>query len=245
MQEETWTVGALGKRTGVSVRALHHYHEIGLLSASARTEAGYRLYSAADVARLQRIKSLRDLGFSLEEIRGLLDRPDLSPRRVVELHIQRLKERMALERELCRRLETLARRLSAEEVSVEDFMGTIEVMTMVERFEKYYTPEQLAQLQERATQVGPERMAQVQEEWPRLIAEVQTEMERGTPAGDERVLALARRWRSLIEEFTGGDPGISASLQRMYQSEPDLTQRNTGGPEMMAYIGEAMSRLQQ
>ena len=69
MQPTAMKVGELAKRTGVSVRTLHYYDEIGLLSPSHRSEAGYRLYSAEDIARLQQIKSLRQLGFRLEEIR--------------------------------------------------------------------------------------------------------------------------------------------------------------------------------
>src|SRR6476646_6711292 len=69
MRPPPWKVGELAKRTGVSVRALHHYDEIGLLSASLRSESGYRLYTEADVIRLQQIRSLRSLGFSLDESR--------------------------------------------------------------------------------------------------------------------------------------------------------------------------------
>ena len=52
-------VGELARQTGLSVRTLHYYDEIGLLSPSYRTETGYRLYAAVDIARLQQIKSLR------------------------------------------------------------------------------------------------------------------------------------------------------------------------------------------
>ncbi|MDQ3549743.1 MAG: MerR family transcriptional regulator, partial [Chloroflexota bacterium] len=64
-------VGELARRTGMTVRALHHYDEIGLLSPSERTASGHRLYSAAEVERLQQIASLRQIGFPLEEIREL------------------------------------------------------------------------------------------------------------------------------------------------------------------------------
>src|SRR5919206_2272820 len=82
-----WRVGELARRTGVSVRALHYYDEIGLLSPSRRTEAGHRLYCAEDVVRLQQIRSLRALGFGLEEIRECLNDPSFSVQRVIELHI--------------------------------------------------------------------------------------------------------------------------------------------------------------
>ncbi len=67
-EKTEWKVGDLAGRTGLSVRTLHHYDEIGLLSPSGRTGLGHRLYSAGDVLRLERIRSLRALGLSLEEI---------------------------------------------------------------------------------------------------------------------------------------------------------------------------------
>ncbi|HEX5973972.1 MAG TPA: MerR family transcriptional regulator, partial [Rubrobacteraceae bacterium] len=97
-------VGELARRTGLSVRALRYYDEIGLLSPSRRTEGGHRLYTAEDVVRLQRIKSLRALGLSLREIGEYLDGPDVSPGRLIELHLARLKARIELQRRLCDRL---------------------------------------------------------------------------------------------------------------------------------------------
>jgi MerR family transcriptional regulator, thiopeptide resistance regulator len=61
MRPPPWKVGELAKRTGVSVRALHHYDEIGLLSPSLRSASGYRLYTEADVIRLQQSASSRSL----------------------------------------------------------------------------------------------------------------------------------------------------------------------------------------
>ena len=78
MRTGTMKVGTLARKTGLTVRTLHYYDEIGLLSPSRRSEAGYRLYGADDVARLQQIMSLRQLGFSLEDIQALLDHPRLS-----------------------------------------------------------------------------------------------------------------------------------------------------------------------
>ena len=78
-----WKVGELARRTGLSVRTLHYYDEIGLLSPSQRTDGNHRLYDAVDVVRLQKIKSLRALGFSLREIRESLDRPDYPLRRAI------------------------------------------------------------------------------------------------------------------------------------------------------------------
>ena len=69
------TVGQVAELTGVTVRTLHHYDEIGLLSPRERSEAGYRLYAYEDLARLQEILVWRALGFSLAEIQAILGDP--------------------------------------------------------------------------------------------------------------------------------------------------------------------------
>jgi len=242
MSTETWTIGQLARRTGVSIRALHHYDEIGLLSPAERTDSGYRLYVAEDIARLHRIKALRQLGFTLTEIRNLLEQCAVSPREMVEDHLRQMRAHMELEQRLCERLQMLARRLSsAESISSEEFLDVIEVMSMVEKNEKYYIPEQLAWLRERADTIGEERIHAVESEWPELIAQVRTEMERGTDPRDERAQRLAARWRGLIQEFSGGHAGIEASLQTMYVNEPDMRARSGIDPDLAAYIGKALA----
>jgi MerR family transcriptional regulator, thiopeptide resistance regulator len=144
-EKTAWKVGDLAGRTGLSVRTLHHYDEIGLLSPAGRTGSGHRLYCAEDVLRLQRIRSLRALGFGLEEIREFLEKPGFSVRGVIELHILGLEEQIRVRQELLRRLEVVAARLrSAQEISAEELVRTaMDVIEMSERFEKYYTPEEV------------------------------------------------------------------------------------------------------
>lgn len=73
MTEETMQIGKLADRTGMSIRSLRHYDEIGLLVPSARTEGGFRLYTAEDEERLLLIRRMKPLGYSLEQMRELLD----------------------------------------------------------------------------------------------------------------------------------------------------------------------------
>ncbi|HEX8919569.1 MAG TPA: MerR family transcriptional regulator, partial [Chloroflexota bacterium] len=162
MSTETWRVGEIAMRTGLSVRTLHHYDEIGLLSPARRSEAGYRLYGASDVARLQQIMSLRGLGFPLEEIRTILDRPDVSALRIIVLHTRRLRELIETQRELCRRLELIAAQLStAEEISADELFQTLELMSMTDRIKSYYTPEQLETLERRRQELGANEIRSV------------------------------------------------------------------------------------
>jgi DNA-binding transcriptional MerR regulator len=237
--DTTLTVGALARRTGLTVRTLHHWDAIGLLVPAERSAAGYRRYGAAEVARLYRVLALRRLGLSLEEIGAVLEREGPGLAEAVAAHLVRVEEQLAaqvsLREQLVRIRDVLA---EAGEPSVEELVDTIEVMTMHDR---YYTPEQLADLQRRRDALGEEGMAQAQRDWAELIAEVEAERERGTDPGSPRVQALMDRWGALVAAFTGGDPGIKASLQAMYDEQgAEQASRGVMSPEVMAYVGRAM-----
>jgi DNA-binding transcriptional MerR regulator len=235
---QTWKVGELARQTGLTVRTLHHYDEIGLLSPSQRTGAGHRLYDADDLARLLQVLSLRQLGFSLDEIRECLARPEYSLQQVIGLHVTHLRERIELQRKLCGRLEAVAERLrSAEAVSVDEFLDTLEAITM---FEKHFTEEQREKIAERGRELGPERIREVEAEWPQLISQVRAAMDAGTDPADESVQRLAKRWMELVQMFTGGDPGVSAGVAKVYREEPAARERTGLDPAIFDYIGKAM-----
>lgn len=234
----TWKVGELAKRTGMTVRTLHHYDEIGLLTPSHRTAAGHRLYGEGDVARLQQVASLRSLGFPLDEIRDVLNRGRLSPLDVVRMHADRVREQVKSQQRLVNRLDALAAGLSeAGDVSAEQLITTIEEINM---FEKYYTPEQMDYLAQRREHLGEARIKEAEAEWPRLMAEVRAEMDGGTDPCDPRVQALAARWKGLVEEFTGGDAGVRQSLNNFYQNEDNARGMDMAAMRpMMEYVGRA------
>src|SRR5688572_1549525 len=87
----TYRVADVARQSGVSIRALHHYDAIGLLVPTGRTEAGYRLYTDADLLRLQQILIGRELGFSLDEIKRSLNDPRFDHRQALLEQRERLK----------------------------------------------------------------------------------------------------------------------------------------------------------
>ena len=217
MTAQTMKVGELADRTGLSVRTLHHYDEIGLLAPAARTASGHRIYGMTEVRRLQQIASLRHLGLSLEEIRECLERPEYSLDRVLGLQVERMRDEIDRQRRLIALLEDLRGRLAAaEELTVDDVAQTIEETT---RFDRYYTPEQRIQLTRRADALGPEKIEQAQQDWAGLFEAFADAMDRGLDPAAPEVRELAERAHALIEQFTGGDPGIRDSLARMYREE--------------------------
>src|SRR5918997_485977 len=196
VRSAAWRVGELARRTGLSVRTLHYYDEIGRLSPSRRTDGGHRLYTAGDVVRLQQIKSLQHLGFTLKEVRDCLDRPEFPLQRVIQLHLSQLKERIELQRTLCAHLEKAAALLrSGVEISPGEFVNTaMEVIKMSENVEKYYTPEQREYLEQRRREVGEERIRQVEAEWSELMDQVRAEMEAVSGPSTQAGPAPAPRW---------------------------------------------------
>ncbi|TJY44178.1 MerR family transcriptional regulator [Cohnella pontilimi] len=105
-------VKEVAELAGVSVRTLHHYDEIGLLVPFSVTPAGYRLYSGADLERLQQILFFKELGFSLKEIKEILDSPGFDRRKALTAHRELLLEKRE---RMDRMLETVNRTLQSIE----------------------------------------------------------------------------------------------------------------------------------
>ena len=120
------SVGDLARAAGVTVRTLHHYHQIGLLVPSARTPAGYRTYSYPDLLRLQRVLGYRSLGVGLDEIAGMLDDPVTDP-------LDQLRAQRAL---LTARAAELSRQIAAIDTTMEAYSMGIE-LTAEELFEVF------------------------------------------------------------------------------------------------------------
>jgi DNA-binding transcriptional MerR regulator len=225
-----WKIGELARRTGLTVRTLHHYDEIGLLSPVERSGGGHRVYGEADVQRLYRIVSLRSLGFPLEAIAAALDGDGFDARAAVEDHLARLEDQMEQQRRLRISLRQLLDRLGSD-----DFLTTIEEMTM---YERYYTPEQRQELEQRRQAIGDEAIREVEREWAEIFATLRAEMDAGTDPADPKLRPLAERGQELVAMFTGGDPGITKALKQMWEHEdPEKVSHGMVDAEVMAYYG--------
>ena len=141
----TWRIGELACETGLTVRTLHHYDQLGLLSPLSRTEGGHRCYTSGDVRRLHRIVALRSLGISLEEIGTLLDgEPDPTGllRRQLDVVEERIRKASDLRARLLDVLNNLGRNV---EPSARQLMQLIEETVAMN---EPMTPEQFAELKE-------------------------------------------------------------------------------------------------
>jgi DNA-binding transcriptional MerR regulator/uncharacterized glyoxalase superfamily protein PhnB len=126
-------VGALARLTGLTVRALHHYDHIGLLTPSGRSGAGHRLYTAEDVARLYRISLLRRVGFPLDEIADVLRDPRWQLPAAVQRHLDDTARRIDIAQSLRARLSRMAAGLADHDSpSPDELFSTLEEMTMLD-----------------------------------------------------------------------------------------------------------------
>ena len=208
---------------------------LGLLTPTARTESGHRLYGRAQLERLYRILALRSLDLPLSEI-GRLLRDDVGLADVLGRQLQAVERRMAADAELHARLRRLLA-ASAEhgEPTVAELTETMEAMAMSDR---YYTHGQQEALAQRREALGPEGMRAAEQAWADLIAEAEAERTAGTDPAAPRMQEIARRWRALVERVTGGDPAIRESLGRMYREEGgERASRGAVSSELMAYVG--------
>lgn len=133
-ENRTWRVGELAEATGLSVRTLHHYDEIGLLQPSERTGSGHRQYDAADVRRLHRIVALRGFGLSLAEVGRVLDGELADPRGLIRTQLELVEEQLAAASRVRDKLLGVLDGLDrAYEPSAQTLIELIEVTTVMNR----------------------------------------------------------------------------------------------------------------
>ena len=201
--------------TGVTVRALHHYDELGLLNPR-RSEAGYRLYGEAEFARLQQIVTLKFIGLSLKEIKALLGRKtfNLSSTLVIQREVIQGKRR---------KLDSVAKAIELADQSLKaegkpnwnlfkKIVEEIEMENQTDWMKKYYTQDQMNELSKRWQ---PEMQEQVTKEWNAIYADTEV-LANEDPAGP-KAQALAERWEKQISAFTGGNSEIAKNLEKLYQ----------------------------
>jgi DNA-binding transcriptional MerR regulator len=239
------TVGELAQLAGVTVRTLHHYDEIGLLSPSGRSDAGYRLYEYSDLVRLQEILIWRQLGFPLQEIQRLLDDPGHDRLSALE------RQRELVGREL-ERLGATARALDAALAAHEQ--GTqLEETKMFEDFdptayedearERWGHTDAYQESARRTAGYGEAEWAEIRAEADQIVEDFAALMAAGEPATGERARAVAERHRRHITRwFYPVSTQMHRGLADMYIADPRFRATyESVAPGLARYVRDAVN----
>ena len=243
----TWTVGQVAERSGVTVRTLHHYDEIGLLRPSRRSASGYRLYTDEDLVRLQHVVVYRRLGFALEEVAVLLDDPEAD----VAAHLRRQRAAvMSRLDELGELVTAIDRALEAEvsgiqltpeeqrELFGEDFKEEYQE----EARERWGDTEAWRQSQQRTSQYTKADWQAIKAEADGINARLVEALQAGEPADSAAVMDAAEAHRQHITRWFYDCPAeMHANISEMYVSDPRFAKTYEDmAPGLAQYVRDAV-----
>lgn len=225
-------VGELARRTGVTVRALHHYDSIGLLRPSGRSEGGYRLYNRDDVARLHGIQMLRQLGVPLAEVARGLDGGNGSLQAILARQIDSLDQQIAQTRALRERLGFMQDVLAdGRQPALEDWLASL---TMLSTYQQYFSAGELRR--------AFERWKPHEAEWPPLVRSIRAAMDGGVRSDSVEIQPLVQRWLDLATRWMDGDLEFLGRWGAMLREHPELPLPAGMDAELLAYIDDAVGR---
>lgn len=241
----TWTVGQVADVFGVTVRTLHHYDEIGLLSPSERSRAGYRLYTDEDLQRLQQVVVYRRLEFSLEEIAELLDDGDPVDHLVRQraLVMTRLGELQGLVTAIDKALE---RQMGNEPASTEDlkelFGDGFKDEYQQEAQERWGDSDAWKQSQSRTKRYTKADWVEIKAEMEASGAALVAAKRSGEPATSEAAMDAAEQARLVIDRrFYDCSHDFHRNLGDMYVADPRFTKTYEDmEPGLAQYVRDAI-----
>jgi DNA-binding transcriptional MerR regulator len=248
MEAETgYTVSDLARMSGVTVRALHHYDEIGLLVPSDRTAAGYRTYSRADAERLGHVLAYRACGVPLADIRALLDGDGLDRAGHLRRQLDLLQGRAA---DLDRQLQALRRAWEAATMGI-----NLDPDEILEVFGEHDPTQYAAETEERwgstdaYTESHRRTSGYTKADWLRLGAESEAIEEElaaclreGCPSDGERARAAAERHRAHIDTwFYPCSHDMQVGLADMYVADERFAAHyDAREPGLAEYVRDAI-----
>jgi len=244
-------VGTVAEAAGLTVRTLHHWDRIGLLSPSERSPAGHREYTEADLVRLYQILALRHLGLGLESIAVCLD-AGVDPARLVRDHLAEVEAAAAeLERrraKLCRLVEALdAGRVPDTPALLDAVRAATPSPESARVLARHLDPDQVAEIKAHTEAVGPLAHYLLEVEWPELYRRAERHRAAGTAPDDPRVRRLVARIDELGARFSGGDRQISAGVRAAWDDDPaglsnTPAEQTTTWRELTRYLDLARQR---
>lgn len=249
MTDRQLTVGEVAELTGVTVRTLHHYDRLGLVSP-ARTSAGYRLYDPADVARLQEVVAYRRLGFGLDEIPGPTTDRRLALERQREYVAARIEELQRMERALTQALADEEKGSTMTDAEKKELFGDLFGAEYADEFEGYQAEAEQrwgetdawAQSQERTRNYSRQDWERIKAEMDEANALIVAALRDGEPADSERAMDAAEAARAHMSRwYFDVCPAMHRNLGDMYVADPRFAKTYEDlAPGLAEYLRDAI-----
>ncbi len=219
-----YTVKRLADLAGVSVRTLHYYDEIGLLKPQSHSVSGYRYYGEESVVRLQQIMFFRELGFSLDEIKNIVSRPDFDVLEALQSHRTLLTKKAERINELLTTVDKTIKELKGEmKMQIKEYYQGFSD----EQIEKYrkevrqrWGEKTLQESEERVIKMGKEKFAKLQAEGGKIFQTISYNMSKGFDSAEvQKQVAKLRKW---LENFHHYSDEAVLGLGRAYSQSPEF-----------------------
>ncbi len=221
-----YTVGEVARLAGVSVRALHHYDELGLLSPSARSEAGYRIYGEADLEKLQQVLFFRELGFALEEVGRIVNDPSFDRREALRMQREQLSQRKTRLEAMIGAVDEALEALEKGRVMDKQkmFEGFDPAQYEEEARERWGDTEAYKESKRRTARYSKRDWETIKREGDQLQQRLAALMAAGRGAGDPEVQQVAEEHRRHIDKwFYPCSKQFHRNLGELYVSDPRFT----------------------
>jgi DNA-binding transcriptional MerR regulator len=243
-QRASFTIGHVARVARISVRALHHYDEIGLVKPSGRSRSGYRLYTQADLERLQQVLFFRELGFRLEDIAPILADPGFDRRSALLAQRERLVENAARANALVHLIDTTIQKLERGEAMrpEEMFEGFDPAKYEEEAKARWGNTPEFAESQKRTKRYTKDDWKQIRADMDAITQAFAEAMASGERPGDAAAMDVAERHRQHIDRwFYPCSYRIHVGLGEMYVADPRFAANyEKHGAGLAAYICEAI-----
>ncbi len=241
------TVSQVAKLSGVSVRTLHHYDEIGLLPPSARTEAGYRLYGEGDLQRLQQILFFKELEFPLEQISRIVTDPAFDLQAALLMQRQLLTEKATKVRALLSAVETALESIERgtgmnQEEMFEVFGNFDPTKYEAEAQQRWGETDAYRESARRTNKYGKAEWMKIKAEGEAVLASFARAMTEGKRPDSPDAMGLAEEARLQIDRwFYPCSRQLHRSLGQMYVADPRFAEHyERVRPGLAQYVHDAI-----